>query len=53
MGEILPFPSERNREYIRSQLNKAATLAIQIEDLQEQRNDILRSIGMLAEDHES
>ena len=48
MGEVTPFPSERNREFIRSQLMKAAELEIQIEDLQEQRKAILRSIGMIA-----
>jgi hypothetical protein len=47
MGEVIKFPSERNREHIRSQLLLAAKLLIQIEDLQSQRTAVLRDIGMI------
>jgi adenosine/AMP kinase len=46
MGEIINFPSERNRAVIRAVLGEAALLAVQIEDLQQQRDELLRSIGM-------
>lgn len=46
MGELIPFPSERNRTIIRAALNEAAAILMDIEELQARREEVLRSIGM-------
>lgn len=46
VGELINFPSEHNRMYIREQLLKAAKLLIQIETLQAERATILHELGM-------